>query len=316
MQFKSLHDIGTCYELVFAIIKIIVLDHTMEKLCLVFLFITHDVFTSGQNRLLDVASRNGATTFVKLLHGTKLETLLRDNGCFSLFAPVDDGISWLPPDVLNDLNKNKTFADYVFSSHVLDARIGSNAFQNDITFSTLNDGIKIRTNIIGQKITANGVDITHPDLPALNGVVHMIQRVMYPPPTQSLLEHLADIPTLSVLCDVVKRANLTEYFKGGPFTLFAPTNDAFAKLPDGFLHNLLTNKTGLIDLVKYHVLTETLFSEGIHDNQRLVTANNKQLTVTVMEGNVAINGALLKIFDVILTNGVIQVIDRVLLPPN
>ncbi|XP_033744959.1 periostin-like [Pecten maximus] len=288
----------------------------MERFIIVLLLIPHATSNSEQNTVIDVASRNGATTLGRLLNGTTLEKRLLNDGNFTLFAPVDDGFSWLPPSVLDTLNKNKTFVDYVFTSHVIPDRVGSDNFTNDVIFPSLNSVIKIRINIIESKATADGVDITVTDLPASNGVVHMLQRVMYPFPTQSILEYLTTTQTLSLLVDVIRHANLTEYFKGEPFTLFAPTNEAFAKLPDGFLQKLMSNKTGLIDLVEYHVLTETLFSEGLYDNERLITANNKQLIVTVMEGNVVINGALLKVFDVILTNGVIQIIDRVLLPPN
>ncbi|XP_060067889.1 periostin-like [Ylistrum balloti] len=288
----------------------------MKTLSFVLLFMTHVTATCDENTILDVASKNGATILRRLIHGTDLEALLQGEGNYTIFAPLDDGFNWLPPSVMDKLNKNMTFVDYVFTFHVVRGRRKSDTFTNDVTYPTLNGATKVRINIIGSTFTADGVDITVTDLSASNGVVHMLQRVMYPLPIQSLLGYLTATPSLSLFADVIKHANLTDFFGGGPFTLFAPNNEAFNKLPVGFLQKLMLNKTGVIDFVEYHALRETLYSEGLHDNQRLTTANDKQLIVTVMEGNVVINGALLKIFDVIVNNGVIQVIDRVLLPPN
>ncbi|OWF35507.1 periostin-like [Mizuhopecten yessoensis] len=288
----------------------------MEVLQFVVLFITCTLATSEQTTVLDVAAKNGATILRRLLNGTYLESLLLSEGNYTLFAPVDDGFDWLPPSVYDELNKNKTFVNFLFTFHVVKGQVESEKFKNDVTFATLHGATKVRMNIIGTTYTADGVDVTLPDLSASNGVVHMLQRAMYPIPTLSLLEYLTTTPTLSRIVEVIQHANLTEFFKGGPFTLFAPMNIAFGKLPDGFLEKLMLNKTGLVDLVKYHVLTDTLFSEGLYDNQRLTTANDKQLIVTVMEGNVVINGALIKGFDIIVNNGVIHVIDRVLIPPN
>lgn len=126
-------------------------------------------------------------------------------------------------------------------------------------------------------------------------------------------------PQFSTLVTAVKAAGLVETLQGkGPFTVFAPTNDAFAKLPAGTVENLLKpeNKDQLVAVLTYHVLPQNVPSSAIKGkNLDVETVQGATLAVDATNG-VKINNATVVAADVKATNGVIHVIDTVLLPPS
>lgn len=103
----------------------------------------------------------------------------------------------------------------------------------------------------------------------------------------------------------------------GPFTVFAPTDDAFAKLPEGTVESLLQNPTQLADILKYHVVAGKVMSDQVTDGLEAPTLQGASLMFTVDEdGTVMVNGAKVVQADVDATNGVIHVVDTVLLPAS
>jgi uncharacterized surface protein with fasciclin (FAS1) repeats len=136
----------------------------------------------------------------------------------------------------------------------------------------------------------------------------------------TILDLATTNPDFSTLEAAVKAADLAEVLSGpGPFTVFAPTNAAFDKLPTGTLNNLLKpkNKNKLQNLLKYHVVSgEFNAAELIKmKNKKLTTLNGQDLKVKVKNGDVYINNAQVTTADVEASNGVVHVIDAVLLPP-
>lgn len=123
------------------------------------------------------------------------------------------------------------------------------------------------------------------------------------------------------LVTALKAADLVDTLKGpGPFTVFAPTNEAFAKLPAGTLDNLLKpeNKGVLADILKYHVAPGKLTAADVTKlaNQKITMANGDQARIEVKDGKVYINGAQIIVTDIMAKNGVVHAIDAVILPPN
>jgi uncharacterized surface protein with fasciclin (FAS1) repeats len=123
------------------------------------------------------------------------------------------------------------------------------------------------------------------------------------------------------LVAAVKAAGLVETLKGeGPFTVLAPTDEAFAKLPEGTLESLLKpeNKEKLVAILKYHVIPAKAMAADVVklDGQSVKTVEGKSAKVEVKDGHVMINGAKVIKTDIECSNGVIHVIDTVLLPPT
>ncbi|MBA6231608.1 MULTISPECIES: fasciclin domain-containing protein [unclassified Colwellia] len=123
--------------------------------------------------------------------------------------------------------------------------------------------------------------------------------------------------SFNTLVAAVKAGGLVETLKGdGPFTVFAPTDEAFAKLPKGTLEMLLKpeNKDKLVDILTYHVVSGKVMSTDVVKVTSAPTIQGKMLMVKVIDGNVMINKAKIIMADVKASNGVIHVIDTVLIP--
>jgi uncharacterized surface protein with fasciclin (FAS1) repeats len=136
-------------------------------------------------------------------------------------------------------------------------------------------------------------------------------------PSKNIVENAAGSADHTTLVAAVKAAGLAETLSGaGPFTVFAPTNEAFAKLPAGAVDGLLKpeSKAKLTGVLTYHVVPGALKAADLKDGQKLKTVQGEELKVSVKDGKVMINGANVTIADVVSSNGVTHVIDAVLMP--
>lgn len=135
--------------------------------------------------------------------------------------------------------------------------------------------------------------------------------------SKNIVENALGSSDHTTLVAAVKAAGLAETLSGaGPFTVFAPTNAAFAALPAGAVDNLLKpeNKKKLTDALTYHVVPGALRAADLKDGQKLQTVNGKDLMVSVKDGKVMVGGATVTTADVISSNGVTHVIDGVVMP--
>ena len=123
--------------------------------------------------------------------------------------------------------------------------------------------------------------------------------------------------SFKTLVAAVTAADLVATLSGpGPFTVFAPTDDAFSALPAGTVESLIApeNKEKLTGILTYHVVAGTVMAGDLSDGMKARTVNGSEITVTIADGKVKINGANVVLADVATSNGVIHVIDTVLLP--
>ncbi len=135
--------------------------------------------------------------------------------------------------------------------------------------------------------------------------------------SKNIVENASNSQDHTTLVAAVKAAGLVETLQGaGPFTVFAPTNEAFGKLPAGTVDNLLKpeNKAQLTSVLTYHVVPGALKAADLKDGQKLKTVQGQELTVSMKDGKVMIDGAVVTIPDVLSSNGVTHVIDAVVLP--
>lgn len=134
----------------------------------------------------------------------------------------------------------------------------------------------------------------------------------------SLVDVAAGNEDFSTLVAAVGAADLVETLDtGGPFTVFAPTDEAFAALPDGVLDKLLLpeNKDVLVQILTYHVVPGEVTADMVSAGE-VATVEGSDITVTTDDGGVQVNGANVVATDVMADNGVIHVIDAVILPPG
>jgi len=171
--------------------------------------------------------------------------------------------------------------------------------------------------------------VTGADNGASNGVAHIIDGVMLPPAgtvsssKPNIVELAQSVPDLSTLVSAVVAGDLVDTLTSpGPFTVFAPTNEAFAALPAGTLDNLLKpeNKATLVDILTYHVLPVEAYSGDLKTFQSVKTVEGKPLHIIKL-GSVVKVGPSVKDLKTVTgadngaSNGVAHIIDGVMLPP-
>ena len=233
-------------------------------------------------------------------------------GPFTLFAPTDDAFAALGT-VVDDLLLDPTgeLADILLYHVVSGTVLSTDLTAGDVT--TLN-GKDVTVSFDGGNVFINDAQVTVADIETDNGVVHVIDAVMIPP-VVTVVDVVINSPDHTVLEAAVVAAELADDLTAaGPFTLFAPTDAAFAALGT-VVDDLLLDPTGaLADILLYHVVSGEVLSTDLTAGD-VTTLNGKDVTVSFDGGNVFINDAQVTVADIQTDNGVVHVIDAVMIPP-
>ncbi|KAL4226721.1 hypothetical protein ACF0H5_014701 [Mactra antiquata] len=286
----------------------------------------------ADNNIVQLAEQLGATTLVSFVKSAGLDGALSGPGPFTVFGPSNAAFDALPQDVKDELGRNKDLLQKVLKFHVTSGRAYSTDLSNDMLVQSLDDGLKIRVNIYNRQarstfgldqslrqetvVTVDGAKVIAVDQNATNGVIHVIDHVMFPLPEEDIPKTVAMTKQLSTLLYAVAQGQLAGPLAGsGPFTLFAPNNAAFDKLPPGALSDLLSNQTALVAVLKYHVVVATDYSAGLSSG-RVQTLEGRSVNIVVTNDGVMVDNAKVVMADLPCTNGVIHEIDTVLLPPK
>jgi len=264
-----------------------------------------------------VAGAEAFSTLATALEVTGLDAALAGPGPFTVFAPTNDAFDALPEGVLDDLLANPEALTEVLLYHV----VGGIAVASDVVgldYITTLQGQDIEIEVTESGVVLNGAaNVIGVDVLATNGVVHVIDAVLLPPELPTIVEIAASDENFSTLVAALTAADLVDDLAGpGPFTVFAPTNDAFDALPEGVLDDLLADVDALTDVLLYHVAGEKLRSDKVVASETIMMLNGDEVMVEVTEAGVVLNGAvMITAVDILASNGVIHVIDAVLLPP-
>lgn len=133
--------------------------------------------------------------------------------------------------------------------------------------------------------------------------------------TKNIVETAVSAGTFNTLVAAVKAAGLVEALSGeGPFTVFAPTDEAFAELPEGTVEGLLEDKEALTAILLYHVVSGEVLSKDVVKLNKAATLNGQSVSIKAAAGKVMIDNAVVTAADIQTSNGVIHVIDAVILP--
>merc|ERR1712228_588650 len=177
----------------------------------------------------------------------------------------------------------------------------------------------------GSTVKAGSASVSAADIECSNGVIHVIDAVLLPselflPPVLDIVETTISAGNFTVLVEALQTAGLEDALKGaGPFTVFAPTDSAFTALLDslGVTKAELLARDDLADILKYHVLSgSSVMSADLAAAQDVTTLEGSSLTVTKDGSTVKAGSATVSTVDISCSNGVIHIIDSVLLPPG
>lgn len=265
--------------------------------------------------IVDTAIKAGSfKTLVKAVQAADLVETLKGKGPFTVFAPVDAAFADLPVDTLNGLLADKAALSKVLTYHVVAGRVTA-ADAMKVNWATTVNGQALRIKSDTQGVTIDGARVIKADIETSNGIIHVIDRVVLP--RKDIVDTAVAAGSFKTLVTAVKAADLVETLKGpGPFTVFAPSDAAFAKLPAGAVGNLVKNKPALTGVLTYHVVPGRILSTDLKIGSVMpATANGQKLNVTkARDGSVTVNGAKVISADIICGNGVIHVIDAVVMP--
>lgn len=264
-------------------------------------------FQGHFSSLLELISKAGLT-----------DTLSR--GVFTMFAPSDTAIAKLPQ--LASLSADSDGLKQVLLYHIAPGQIFKSSLENDGKVNTL-AGVPLRTNLYKAGLTVNGKAVEATDLATSNGVIHVMHDVIYPIPNASIADILAADPRFTTLVSALTTAGLMKTVSGNrAVTLFAPTNDAFDEVND--LTTLLANKKDIRALLQRHLVSGSLFSIGIANNDQQntllgnlpedqldFTVKGESGTSTILVDSEVGEATVLQ-QDILALNGVIHVVDTVI----
>ncbi len=258
------------------------------------------------------------STLVTALQAADLVSTLNGDGPFTVFAPVNSAFAALDPAQINRLLEadNQALLQKVLTYHVVPGRILASDLTDGQTVTTV-EGSTLTIDLDGTP-TVNGVEIIQTDIEASNGVVHLIGGVL----TQNLdVTDTAVLQGFDTLVAALGAAGLVDDLQAdGPFTVFAPTEQAFADLLAtlNVTAEQLLARADLADILRYHVVAGEAFASDLSNGQVLNTLGGGTLTVNISGSTVSLVGAnntvTVVVPNVDVSNGVIHAIDAVLLP--
>ena len=267
----------------------------------------------------DIPANAAATgihdSLVAALAHAGLVATLQGTGPFTVFAPTDQAFAdaGIILDDFDTPEENATLSN-ILLHHVLAGEVASSDVKDGM-MATMVNGDKVKFSVANGQVTVSGALVTMADVQASNGVIHVIDTILTPP---------VDIPATAQstgvhnsLVAAVVQADLLATLQGpGPFTLFAPTDQAFsdAGIDLGAL-DTPEGKATLSDILLYHVVSGEVPAADVTDCMSANAVNGQPLSFTVGD-SVKVNDATVSSTDVITTNGLIHVIDKVLMPSD
>lgn len=284
---------------------------------------------AAEGDIVDIASKNtDFSTLVAALQKAELVESLQGEGPFTVFAPTNAAFEKLLGELkisAEDLLAHPQLKD-VLLYHVVAGKVMSTDLENGMMPETLESSTLKVDLTDGVKI--NESTVVTPDIEATNGVIHVIDTVLVPESFKletsepELPATVVDIALssddFSTLVAALQKADLVDTLKGeGPFTVFAPTNAAFEKL----LKDLditaaqLLNQPDLSRVLLYHVVSGQVLSTDLTNGMEAATLNGESLKVDLSQG-VRINSSTVITPDLKAGNGVVHVIDTILVPEN
>ena len=260
------------------------------------------------------------STLVTALQAANLVTTLEGDGPFTVFAPLNSAFAALDADVLAGLLEtgNVDLLSRILTFHVVPGAAALSTDLSDGQTLTTVEGGTLTVGLSGGGVTINGANVITADVEASNGVVHIIDAVLLPEGYNAYETAVLTAGT-TTLASAVLAAGLDDDLAGtGPFTIFAPDNAAFAALDAYTLGALLD--AGNIDILNkvlgFHVIAgQTILAADLTDGAMVTTLQGGDLTVDLSDAtDPKVNGVSITATDIAVENGVIHLVDEVILP--
>ncbi len=286
----------------------------MKKILVITLFLVCTLISFGQKNIVETAMEAGNfKTLITALEVANLTDTLRTGGPFTVFAPTDDAFDRLPQKSIEALTENVSRLRSILLYHVVSGSYLSDALVMYPSLSTL-QGQKLLIDTRGG-IRIEGAWVTVRDIEASNGVIHVIDAVIFPREEPNLVQVARDSGIFDTFVSALEKAGLVDTLSGaGPFTVFAPTDLAFARIPPDTLNTLLNEPEWLNAVLLYHVVQNEYSFTDLLEERGLRTVHGELVSIKLIESGLGVNNTLITIGDIETGNGVVHAVDHVLMP--
>lgn len=265
--------------------------------------------TAKANIIETAIAAESFNTLVSAVKAAGLVETLSGPGPFTVFAPTDEAFAKLPEGTIESLLADKPKLTSILTYHVVPGSLTAKEVTASRFLATVNGASLAVSSVDGARV--DNAAIVKTDIQCANGTIHVIDAVVLP---KDLIETALAAGQFNTLAKALEAAGLIETLRGaGPFTVFAPTDEAFAELPEGTLESLLADKQKLSSIFSYHVVPGRVDAKDVSKLTSTKTVQGKMLAIDAASG-VKVDGANVVLTDVGASNGVIHVIDQVLIP--
>jgi uncharacterized surface protein with fasciclin (FAS1) repeats len=270
--------------------------------------------------IVDTAVAAGSfKTLAAALGAANLVDTLKGKGPFTVFAPTDAAFAKLPKGTVATLLKKQNLPTLtsILTYHVVAGNMPAKMVLKQAGLVTLNGQRASLAIDKMSKASIAGATIVTTDIQCSNGVIHVIDAVMMPT-SGNIVDVASKAGTFNTLIAAAKAAGLVGTLTSkGPFTVLAPTDAAFAKLPAGTVEMLLRpeNKAKLASILTYHVVAGRAFAADVAKATSVKSVQGSAIKITAKNGKVMANNATIVATDINASNGVVHVIDQVIMPP-
>ncbi len=279
--------------------------------------------------IVDVARDAGSfSTLLTALEAAGLDATLADEEAdFTVFAPTDEAFEALPEGTLDTLLADTDLLTDILLYHVItDSVVGSDtALSLAGTTQLMANEAKLAITVRGDALYLNESLVIDTDIEASNGVIHVIDAVLTPTaigePEGSIVDLALASPDLTTLVTALQAADLVGALadEDALFTVFAPTDEAFAALGEDAIAALLADTDALTNVLLYHVVAgaavDSIDATALY-GQMVTMLNEADVAIDIRDGELYINDSKVIIKDIPATNGIIHVIDMVLIPES
>ncbi|MBQ4811636.1 fasciclin domain-containing protein [Pseudoalteromonas luteoviolacea] len=287
--------------------------------------------TSTQN-IAEVATAAGSfTTLLKAVETVGLSSALTGAGPLTVFAPTDAAFAALGTDTINTLLANPDVLGDILKQHIVSGNVDSvtaMSLNGKNATTLLNNQLPVAIDATKDRLKFAGVTVTQTDIPASNGIIHVLDAVVVAditvPESLGLIPQVAqNAGSFNTLVSLLSATGLDQTLSDPTvkFTVFAPTDAAFAALGQDTLDALAADTQKLSDILLYHVVSgQSIMSDAASavassDNNMVMMANSDSAALSMVDSKLFIDDAVIRTANVNADNGVIHVLDKVIMPP-
>jgi len=297
----------------------------------------------GPNLVDLIDSRPELSFFRGLITIADLEDAIATGSDITFFAPTDAAFAAMPDELITAMTNDPNVAFEVLRIHVAQGKLSLDDLVSLGSVQTA-AGLMVPIAQQGGTVSIDNAAVVDGNLESTNGTVHTIDATLGlgehgddpaepaepaepgepeeptepAPPTQPISQLLIERPDLGTFVGALGPVSGTLFAEdaGSDFTVFAPTDDAFDALPVGSVDLLLATNPKLLELLGYHVVPGTYLASDLSDGQGLTTQSGAELPVSIVNGTITVGEATITESDLTATNGVVHIVDGVLIPPD